>query len=527
MLKKMFTLFISAIVTAGSLSIGTVNVSAAEFMTTVRVGLEAKFAGVETVQFSDKVLTAGYERSGELADYTVLNSQAGFTVGYSNQYFVNTGTYAPSLDLLGASLSAYKNAGYTARPCFSAPFLWTVYIGGFSSANEAINTAAAIGTSASAVYSKRLITISDGSDIVMMFDSTDAFPQFCSPDGITAMGVRKYRGRIECGRYTGQNLTAVNVISTEKYLYGVVPSEMPSSWELEALKAQAVSARTYTQTRKGVHAAQGYDLCDGVHCQMYLGVTNESANATLAVDATQGIIAVYNGKAIMATYCASSGGYTDSSENVWTEALPYLRSVPDLYETTGKTWTRTFALNDISTLLTAKQIKIGTLLSVKLSEISASGRVQKLTFVGSSGSHTIAKEEIRTFFSSLPGGSLESRNFVMTDASTSSSSAQYFISNGTQNVSSALAPLYVQNAAGSQGTLSGSSIFAVNSAGIVAVSSAAVVMESTGATFTLAGKGSGHGVGMSQHGANGFAKNGYMFDQILKYYYTGIELEQH
>lgn len=126
----------------------------------------------------------------------------------------------------------------------------------------------------------------------------------------------------------GGALTVVNKVDIEDYLRGVVPSEMPSSWNCEAHKAQAIAARSYALANLGKRAGAGYDLKDTPEDQVYGGATAESERTNQAVEETKGIVLIYDLKIIPAYYSASAGGQTCSSSSVWTKNLPYLKSVP-------------------------------------------------------------------------------------------------------------------------------------------------------------------------------------------------------
>ena len=109
----------------------------------------------------------------------------------------------------------------------------------------------------------------------------------------------------------------------EEYLYGVVPYEMPATFPPEALKAQAVMARTYALNHLGEHAKYGYDLCDGQHCQVYGGVTAEAKSARDAVDATRSLVVKYNGRPVSAVFSSNSGGFTQDGKNAGWNDMPY------------------------------------------------------------------------------------------------------------------------------------------------------------------------------------------------------------
>jgi stage II sporulation protein D len=140
---------------------------------------------------------------------------------------------------------------------------------------------------------------------------------------------RPYRGRIEVDVVDGK-LRAINIVGLEPYLYGVVPSEMPSKWAPEALKAQAVAARSYALATKKVGAP--FDAYADTRSQMYLGVSNESSATTAAVDATKGQVLSYAGKVATTFFYSTSGGQTESSKDWMGTQLPYLVSVPDPYD---------------------------------------------------------------------------------------------------------------------------------------------------------------------------------------------------
>jgi len=139
-----------------------------------------------------------------------------------------------------------------------------------------------------------------------------------------------YRGAIEVRAESGTALTVVNVVHLEDYLRGVVPNELsPSVFpELEALKAQAVAARTYALKNLGVYKARGYDLCATAACQVYRGKGSEQALSDQAILETQGLIAAHRGELIDALYTSTCGGHTEDGSNVFEgDPVPYLKGV--------------------------------------------------------------------------------------------------------------------------------------------------------------------------------------------------------
>lgn len=148
-----------------------------------------------------------------------------------------------------------------------------------------------------------------------------------STGGFVMAKNRWYRQHLRISNKRG-GLTVVNEIHLELYLLGVVPSEMPSSWNIEAHKAQAIAARSYAIANMGKRSTRGYDLKDTPEDQAYGGASSETQKTNSAVMATKGQVLVNNNKVISAYYHASAGGQTTTSGQVWCKNLPYLHSVP-------------------------------------------------------------------------------------------------------------------------------------------------------------------------------------------------------
>ena len=142
---------------------------------------------------------------------------------------------------------------------------------------------------------------------------------------------REYRGTLEVRRDRVGGLTVVNVVGIETYLRGVVPSEMPATYPLAALKAQAVAARGQALIKAGRHRSEGFDLCAGQHCQVYGGATSEAASTDRAVAETRGEVLEYDGRLADTLYSSNCGGHTANNEDYWPDQkpVPYLRGRPD------------------------------------------------------------------------------------------------------------------------------------------------------------------------------------------------------
>ena len=150
-------------------------------------------------------------------------------------------------------------------------------------------------------------------------------------NGFISTKRRWYRGEFIIENRGGK-LVVINNLPLEDYLLGVVPSEMPSKWSYEALKAQAIAARSYAIANKGKRASRGYDLKDTPEDQAYGGASAETATTNSAVIETKGVVITYNQKVIPAYYSASAGGHTVNSGAVWNKDLPFLKSVPSFDE---------------------------------------------------------------------------------------------------------------------------------------------------------------------------------------------------
>ncbi len=325
-----------------------------------------------------------------------------------------------------------------------------------------------------------------------------------------------YRGVFELAK-RGNQFVVVNVLSLENYLRGVVPNEMPVYFGIEALKAQTVAARNYA-LRPRTTFYKEYDVCDSVACQVYFGANTEKELSNQAIKETNGIVALDNeDKLILALYSSTAGGYTESYENAFSDPitgifpakpLHYLKAVPDnpqtpkldteeavkaFYTTAPDTfdnassyfrWERSWKADELETVLKKTLVEQSTTGFVKpkltkenvcdfgkLKDIVAakrgeSGKIAVLTIITDKGNFNLEKELVirRTF--KKDGKAIPSGNFVITKS----------------------------------------------------------IDENGNLEFKFQGGGYGHGVGMSQFGAGGMAKQGYKFDEILQHYYSGIKL---
>ncbi len=335
-----------------------------------------------------------------------------------------------------------------------------------------------------------------------------------------------YRGNMEF-RNSGSALTAINDLPMDEYLYGVVPREMSNSWPLEALKAQAIAARTYAVANYNKRIVEGFNLLDTQYDQAYGGFNSEGANATRAVDETSGEIIVYDGRPISAVYHSTSGGHTEDNDNVWgTDPVPYLRGKPDPYSTSHgyANWTYTTTMDDIRNRVIQAGHTVGPISSFKLDKFP-SGRVKFVMITDISG-NTITMTGTAFgqmfnpgFYTYLSNTNFMSRFFdVRTDQVTKPS---YYVQNGSgQKVPVDGTKLYGLTDEGNAAVLNGTGaeFYATDANGTSAYSKSAAGM------VVFEGHGWGHGVGMSQWGAYEMAKQGKDYRDILTFYYTGVEI---
>jgi stage II sporulation protein D len=194
---------------------------------------------------------------------------------------------------------------------------------------------------------------------------------------------RPYRGAIQVDVVDGR-LRAVNVLGLEQYVDGVVPAEMPASWSAEALKAQAVAARSYALATRNIAAP--YDAFSDTRSQMYLGIAAETPATDAAVAATKREVLLYQGKVATTYFYSTSGGRTESSLDWTGTPVPYLVSVPDPYDTISPY--HDWGPVPMTGQAIAKALKLGSPISDATTVANAAGRVAKLNVVA--GAATVA-----------------------------------------------------------------------------------------------------------------------------------------
>jgi stage II sporulation protein D len=215
--------------------------------------------------------------------------------------------------------------------------------------------------------------------------------------GRAANGVEggRYRGNLQINAAAIGGLSAVNALDLEHYLLGVVPGEVPSTWPAEALRAQAVAARTYAiaTSKEG----DGFDQYADTRSQVYKGMAAEQATTNAAVAATNGEIVIFDGKPIVTYYFSTSGGRTEDVENSFLGArpTPYLVSVDDPFdgESPRHRWVMRMTLGQAERRLGA--LVDGSLRQIKVLSRGTSPRVVRAQVVGTGGREPVSGPQLR------------------------------------------------------------------------------------------------------------------------------------
>lgn len=335
----------------------------------------------------------------------------------------------------------------------------------------------------------------------------------------------KYRGYLQFINL-GDSIRLINHIDIEEYLYGLVPREMPSSFPPEALKAQAVAARTYAIHNIDKHIKDGYSLCDTTHCQVYKGYDGEKPSTSEAVDETKGMLALYNGDTIDAQYHSSSSGYTNDSLDVWGGDHPYLKSVKDEYSLDApySKWDVSIDMVDLNSKLISNGIDVGHIKSVEVFESAENGNVKSLMIRGSSGSKEIKGSTFRSIIGSMD---LKSTNFSIKTTEIADNilkSKHVYVMDGDKNkVNIDIKTATIMDKYGVK-KISNSTNRAMTMDKVESLNIEEDTSNYSSSRIVIEGKGFGHGVGMSQFGAKKMAELGYDFEEILKFYYTDIDI---
>ena len=286
-----------------------------------------------------------------------------------------------------------------------------------------------------------------------------------NPNGVVWIGDRWYRGRTVITPTSG-GLTAINYVDLESYLYSVLGGEMNGNWPQEALKAQAVAARSYALFRRNRDGNSNFDLCDTARCQVYRGVQDESTGTQTAVNATSGQVLTYNGTIIEALFHSSSGGHTENVEDVWGTRVPYLRAVQDYDQNAPVySWNKIISRTELGNI-----VGLGPITAVNpVGKPTAGGSYRQLEFISNGTKKRVTTENLRDTLN------LRSSKITIIPQ-----------------------PITTKSNTKNQATTS----------------------------FIIQGNGFGHGLGMSQYGAKGMAEQGLKYSQIALHFFQNTELRK-
>ena len=438
---------------------------------------------------------------------------------------------------------------------------YQVRVGAYPSAEEAQDAAqdlggTVVGTSSYGVN----VTGTGTTDILFQFDGGADIALGVMPDVTGADSARawfkgyRYYGGFRYERINGGNLTVVNIVDMETYIKGVIPYEMSNGWPLEALKVQAVCARSYAyhNIHSSKHNSYHFDVCNTTDCQLYCGAGTTQADyqanerTDQAVEETAGEYAWYNGQVIEAFYSSSHGGASESVANVWGSSLeqyPYLCGVSDPYEADVadqnrySSWTVSYTSEELAQRFISRGYEDAASgiasLTLTYSELGNVIQVQARYHNGESDNLS-PTSILRAFGVSSIRFTVNGQG-ASSGTGTSSNSGELSVNGG-----SALderESYTVVSGTGMQSQLGRDELYAISgsgnidraedgaSAGSSSETPSGTQVTVEGSSYTLQGSGNGHQLGLSQYGAWAMAERGFTYEEIIEFYYPGTYVE--
>lgn len=440
-----------------------------------------------------------------------------------------------------------------------------VRVGAYTTKEEAEAAIAAgtvsgtvVGTSAYGVN----VTQTGSTQILFQFDGGADLSLGILPDVTGSSTVRtwfkgyRYEGGFRYERIDGGNLTVVNILDLESYIKGVVPYEMSNNWPLEALKAQAICARSYAYNNilNAKHGKYHFDVCTTTDCQVYCGagsnVPTYQANETTdrAVEETAGQYAWYGNQIIEAFYSSSHGGASESVYHVWGSSLsqyPYLCGVVDPYEkeiaskNAYSSWNISYTTSELTKRLQSYGYGNGTQVQSLELTYSDLGNVIKLTVRYLNGqSNTFKPDKMRSIFG------VPSIRFTVAGGQTGTDQKTQQTSSLPINGGDALDTndsYFTISGGGTVAGLDTNSGYVISGTGTVEQLPTTQTPETpqqpeqdnptgttvtvSNGTYTFHGSGYGHQLGMSQYGAWAMVNLGYTYKQIVEFYFPGTQVK--
>lgn len=461
-------------------------------------------------------------------------------LGSDNKYYTNNPSNAKSIISgyriqLNDAFSSFDEANMNSNKHKNSHVAYVngkyyVRIGPFANKSEAEQYAKSVSGDNKIISAEVTVLESETNNIIFEYDDNGNLAINPNGDETWFKGF-KYGGGFEYITDNKNKLSVINVIDVEKYVKGVLPYEVSSSWHIEALKAQALAARTYGVLNIGKHKKNGFDICNSIDCQVYKGTNSATDSTDRAVDATRSEYITYKSKPINAVFHSSNGGATEDSENVWGSKHNYLRGVDDNFEnleTSHNGIWETYITNDqIVKILKSKNVDISSVSDMYVEKFTAKGNVLDLVVVETSGKkHRFSREKARTILnSSSEKIAVNSQRYKVEKGDTrGQTSGDIYIGGNKVSSNSPISIIGAKGTISEKPNMKGLNVITAKGTNEISLSSGTQTSGEGG--YTVKGTGWGHNVGMSQNGAKAMAEKGYTYDQIIKFYYTDVEIER-
>ena len=493
---------------------------------TIRIGLTFDNPSLESISLSSNAGFEFFELNGDeyedmgcRIDFGELVVRKASKDPAQKVFLVRAGDVSEDLKSLSGGFSMLENINETFFTAYDDG--WFLSAGPYSSKSEAESALKSFSGAADGIefaledYTS-LVVIESGGWNVLAYDCMDG-EHVIKPIGENgdtstfSYNGHNYRGGIMVKRFSGSDLTVINHLGMDEYLYGVLPWEMSKNWPLEALKAQAVAARNFAISNYAKYSHLGFNLCNTHNSQAYVGYDYEGPSCNRAVDETEGQLLMWKGNIVSAFYHANSGGFTENSENVWTAEVPYLRGVRDDFSIGGKnySWRLEYTEDSLSSMLKKAGYDVGKSIDVSIASKSSNNHVLELLIESEKPAVALLKNNMRTVFGY---DRLKSTLFDVKKDN------DIYCMNGsilTERVNAK--GIAVLNGSGEISQTGFENCHVLGSAG--------EKENPEPETFIIEGKGWGHGLGMSQEGAKAMAENGYGYREILSFYYKDTTIE--
>mgnify|MGYP002624489141 CR=1 FL=1 len=404
----------------------------------------------------------------------------------------------------------------------------------------------------------RLANLGESANISVSGGSVNIMEHsFAMPVRITGSGLLKFAGKTYRGVFLiTQRGGLLNVVELENYLCGVLPAEVGASWHEQALRAQAITARTYALRQSFNRAEKGYDVVDTDADQVYKGAGVETTRTNKAVSSTAGCVLTYGNELAQTFFHSDSGGHTANIKDVWGQDVPYLIGVPEVvnYKSPVSVWNARFSSDKIrSVVRKITGSDVGSIKEIQVSDVDEGGRAINMTFIGTNGTQTVKASQFRlnldprTLKSTMftpSGGAFNANNnstasgLVGTQRSKNQNSNLSFeeeqgiakmTANGVFTTTELMDMLTNPNKQQNYYKI-GLERSARQKIQIPSqkpkLNKYGYSIEKVGNEFVFYGRGWGHGVGMCQWGAMAMAEQGWTAEQILTHYYPGTVIKR-